>query len=118
MTTQTTPTKKTTQQTKDQTTESAITTNAETHQFRKTMHEDVPTWCDVCCCETEPYWQEAMEADADADDTASTDSDGHASVEVQADADTQATGSLWPIGQPAASCCGDEIVPPAAWLSR
>ncbi len=30
----------------------------------KSMHEDVPVWCDCCSCEAEPYWIEAMEGSA------------------------------------------------------
>jgi len=25
------------------------------------MHRDVPTWCDTCCCEPEPRWQAVAE---------------------------------------------------------
>jgi hypothetical protein len=25
------------------------------------MHENVPLWCDTCCCEPEPRWQAMAE---------------------------------------------------------
>lgn len=25
---------------------------------RANMHEGIAVWCDCCCCEAEPYWEE------------------------------------------------------------
>lgn len=32
----------------------------------RSMHEDVPTWCDCCSCEAEPRWQ-AVEDEMEED---------------------------------------------------
>jgi hypothetical protein len=34
----------------------------EAHKTRSlSMHDGIPVWYDCCSCETEPYWEEALE---------------------------------------------------------
>lgn len=40
------------------------TENPASHTGVRSMHEDVPVWCDCCSCAAEPYWLEAMEEGA------------------------------------------------------
>lgn len=45
----------------------------------RSMHEDVPTWCDCCSCEAEPRWQ-AVEDEMDEEcrrEAQAKDASGH-----------------------------------------
>jgi len=44
-----------------------------------TMHDDVPLWCDTCCCEPEPRWQRVAE-ELGLDDDADTVAEAHRRV--------------------------------------